>query len=62
MDSKSNINGYARSGELDANGIEHARPARKPDRLWSIILAGGNGEWNGLLKQSAASGGSQTFL
>lgn len=30
--------------EMDAERIEHASSARKPDRLWSIILAGGNGE------------------
>jgi hypothetical protein len=31
-------------GALDANGIEHARPTRNPARIWSIILAGGNGD------------------
>jgi mannose-1-phosphate guanylyltransferase len=72
MDSKSNANGYVRSGELDANGIEHARPARNPARLWSIILAGGNGErisadihrWMGrpIAKQYCAFVGKRSML
>ena len=44
MDAISSVNGYMQSAKRDADGIENARPAKYPDRLWSIILAGGNGE------------------
>jgi len=72
MDSISNINGYVRSGNRDADGIETARPVRSPDRLWSIILAGGNGErisadirqWMGrpIPKQYCAFVGTRSML
>jgi mannose-1-phosphate guanylyltransferase len=72
MDSISNINGYVRSGKRDADGIENARPVRSPDRLWSIILAGGNGErisadirqWMGrpIPKQYCAFVGTRSML
>jgi mannose-1-phosphate guanylyltransferase len=44
MDSKSSIHGSGRSENRDAMVFENAPPDGYRDRLWSIILAGGNGE------------------
>jgi hypothetical protein len=38
------IAGYLSRREMYAEKIEPACKARKHDRLWSIILAGGNGD------------------
>jgi mannose-1-phosphate guanylyltransferase len=78
MDSRSkdalscDIAGYLSRREMHTEEIEHAHKARKRDRLWSIILAGGNGErisddihrWMGrpIPKQYCAFVGTRSML
>jgi mannose-1-phosphate guanylyltransferase len=72
MDNRCNIKDPSDSRELVRNWIRYARPAQKPDRLWSIILAGGNGErisadiqrWKGrpIPKQYCAFVGTRSML
>jgi mannose-1-phosphate guanylyltransferase len=66
------MDGYRRSEKHDANGIGNAISVRCPDRLWSIVLAGGNGErisadirqWMGrpIPKQYCAFVGTRSML
>jgi mannose-1-phosphate guanylyltransferase len=69
---ENHIKGSSQNGKPDANGIDRARPTQKPTRLWSIILAGGNGErisadihrWKGrpIPKQYCAFVGTRSML
>ncbi len=72
MDGKSDIDSYARGEKPGADEIGHAYLTQNRNRLWSIILAGGNGErisadihrWKGrpIPKQYCAFVGTRSML